>query len=472
MKKRNGNGQGSVYDVIRKVKRKQFLKEECSICKNCTKKCDRAAFERCEKCVNCKEDCLKYCDRFYCYKHFDAQVTINGKQTTIASSSKQKETTSKKLEVESKILTKEYVKKNGILLEQKIMKIYDNKLNSNIIKENTYRRMLADLKHIQSSEINYIPMQKLTTEQIQDFINTKTNMCQRSIDSILQLLKTAFTQAVIDKEIAFSDNPMLNLIVPNSSQEKNNIQVFEVFEEIHLISYLNNNASSLVSSATSKYDCISIKNLILLGLYTGMRIGELGALNYKSHLDFNKNEFIIKRTLTKDKNDKIIMGETTKTGLLKKRQHKDDTRYIPFKIFDENIIINILNEQIEIAKNNINNKEDLLFCRKDGSYIDHKQITTIFKKICRDASIKLDLTKGCHFHMTRHTFTTRCIESGMDLLMLSKLLGHVDTKQIEKTYGHILNRYRDENIYRLQNYYNENNFFTNTIKLNTKKLTS
>ena len=92
--------------------------------------------------------------------------------------------------------------------------------------------------------------------------------------------------------------------------------------------------------------------------------------------------------------------------------------------------------------------------------------------VYKDTSIKSDLTKGCHFHITQHTFTTRCIESGMDLLMLSKLLGHVDTKQIEKTYGHILNRYRDENIYRLQNYYNENNFFTNTIKLNSKKLTS
>ncbi len=155
------------------------------------------------------------------------------------------------------------------------------------------------------------------------------------------------------------------------------------------------------------------------------------------------------------------MGKSTKTGLLKKRQHKNDIRYLPFQLFDEKEMIKILNEQIEIAKNNKNNKEHLLFCRLDGSYIDHKQVNTIFKKICRCAKIKLELEKGCHFHMTRHTFATRCIESDMDLLLLAKLLGHADTKQIEKTYGHILEKYRNRNLSKLYLYYVENNILEN-----------
>ena len=467
MKKRNGNGQGSVFNVIRKVKRKNgFLKEECSICKSCKNKCNRELFEKCDKCIDCKEECLKYCDRFYCYSHYDAQVTINGKQTTIASSKRQKETTNKKLQVESQIHTKDYVKKNGIKLEQKIIKLYDNKLNSKIIKENSYRRMLADLKHIQVSMINEISMQKITSNMIQDFINSKTYLCQRTIDGILQLLKTAFNQAIIDKEISFADNPMLDVIVPISERKQEFVKAFEVSEEIDLINYIKNNTQLLLTSSVTKYDCTSIKNMILLALYTGMRIGEIGALDYNKHIDFSKRIITVERTLSKDKNDKIIMGETSKTGLIKKRQHKSDIRMLPFEIFDDTTIENILKEQIEIAKKNPNNNEHLLFCKKDGFYIDHKQMSTIFKKICRDAGVKLDLPKGCHFHMTRHTFATRCIESGMDLLLLARLLGHVDTKQIEKTYGHILNNYMNENLLKLQKYYIKKNILSNKDSFN------
>ena len=453
MKKRNGNGQGSVYVTIRKIKRNNgFLKEECSICKSCTNKCNREQFEKCDKCINCKEECLKYCDRFYCYKHYDAQISVNGKQISVGTSHRQKEVTDKKLKVEAKIQTKEYVKRNGIKLEEKIYKLYNN-----IIKESTYRRMIADLKHIQNSEINLLPMQKITSSMIQDFINSKTYLCQRTIEGILQLLKTAFHQAVIDKEIEFSSNPMLEIIVPTSKHTKEPVKAFEVNEQITLINYIKNNTSKLVSSSISKYDPVTIKNLILLAFYMGPRIGELGALDYEKHINFEKKTITIERTLSKDKRDRIIMGETTKTGLIKKRQHKADIRTLPFHIFDNVTIDSILKEQIQIAKNNPYNKEKLLFCRNDGSYIDHKQISTMFKKICRDAGVKLDLPKGCHFHMTRHTFATRCIEAGMDLLLLAQLMGHVDTKQIEKTYGHILNNYMNENLLKLQKYYIKKN---------------
>ena len=93
---RNTNGEGSIYDTIEKHKRKKFLKEECSICKNCKNKCNRSAFEKCEKCENCKEECLKYCDRFYCYKKSYAQITINGKQTTVGNANKKREAVEKR----------------------------------------------------------------------------------------------------------------------------------------------------------------------------------------------------------------------------------------------------------------------------------------------------------------------------------------------------------------------------------------
>lgn len=55
------------------------------------------------------------------------------------------------------------------------------------------------------------------------------------------------------------------------------------------------------------------------------------------------------------------MGTTTKTG---KHQKKTQKRQINFNIFSEELYELVLKDQIENAKNNINNKENLLFCGK------------------------------------------------------------------------------------------------------------
>lgn len=54
------------------------------------------------------------------------------------------------------------------------------------------------------------------------------------------------------------------------------------------------------------------KYIILLQLYTGMRIGEVLALSIKD-IDYKNNTITISRTLTRDENDKTIMGDTIKT---------------------------------------------------------------------------------------------------------------------------------------------------------------
>ena len=162
---------------------------------------------------------------------------------------------------------------------------------------------------------------------------------------------------------------------------------------------------------------------------------------------------MVERTLTKDKNGKIILGTSTKTGKKKRKQSSVDKRIVPFGVFEEEAVITILLEQIEIARSNSNNKENLLFCRLDGSYINHAQVNQIFKRICREAKVKLNLVTGCNFHMTRHTLVTRCIEARMELITIAKLAGHSSTRQIERTYGHILAQFMNEELEGLRNYY-------------------
>lgn len=67
-------------------------------------------------------------------------------------------------------------------------------------------------------------------------------------------------------------------------------------------------------------------------------------------------------------------------------------------------------------------------------------VTHKFKKFLKRAGIKKDL----HLHNLRDTFASHLIMSGVDLLTVSKYLGHSDIKVTEKYYGHLSpGHYRD-----------------------------
>ncbi len=462
---RKTNGEGYVGSIVAKHKRKKFLDTECSICKKCTDRSacnNRIGYEKCQKCKDCKTECLKYCDRFRCYAVVQVQITIDGKQTTVANSKTKKDAVEKKKNVEAEVITNNYVRKNGVTLSQKIRKILRRKLKSNEINGNTYVRNLDNLAHIEKSNIGNIPMQKLNKDIIEEFMNTKVYLSQSFMSQIFDLIKLAFSEAIDDGEISERKNPIKKVKIPISNKEIEEVIPFEIHEEVALLEYITKN--QIITFQKNSYDNNTMKNIIILGLFTGMRIGEIGALNIDENINLEEKYFKIKNTLSKDENRNVIIGNTTKTGKKKKRQNKADYRIIPFGIFDEKIVESIVKEQIEISKNNPHNKNNLLFCRKDGKFIHHSQITNIFKRICRDAKIKLDLPKGCHIHMTRHTFTTRCIEAGMDLMVIAKLLGHSSTAQIEKTYGHILDKYINRNLDELRNYYEENKLLTASLR--------
>ena len=54
-------------------------------------------------------------------------------------------------------------------------------------------------------------------------------------------------------------------------------------------------------------------------------------------------------------------------------------------------------------------------------------------------------------------------------MIIAKLVGHSNTKQIEKTYGHILTKYRDEQLKLSRKEFTKNNMITLSLKNNILK---
>ena len=72
----------------------------------------------------------------------------------------------------------------------------------------------------------------------------------------------------------------------------------------------------------------------------------------------------------------------------------------------------------------------------------------LFKRCVRQAGIR-----DTNFHALRHTFATRSLEQGMDVVTLSRLLGHANPSITMDKYGHALDDHKRSSIGKLGGLY-------------------
>jgi integrase len=168
----------------------------------------------------------------------------------------------------------------------------------------------------------------------------------------------------------------------------------------------------------------SIALLVSLALATGMRRGELCALRWRD-VDFDKGELQVERSL-----------EQTKAGL---RFKAPKTRYgrrrisLPMYIVGElRSHWRTLQEQRLALGLGKDDSEGLVFRRVDGSPLLPNSVTTEWRRIA--ASFKLPKVT---FHSLRHTHASQLIASGMDVLTISRRLGHGSPSITLDVYGHL-----------------------------------
>ena len=115
----------------------------------------------------------------------------------------------------------------------------------------------------------------------------------------------------------------------------------------------------------------------------------------------------------------------------------------------------ILYIYLEILKKQLQyNKEDkfdagiayadygFVFSNPLGQPFDQRTYADNFECIVKSAGIAKTIQLGTNdvsvgFHTLRHTFATRVVENGMDILVLSKILGHAQASTtVNIPYGH------------------------------------
>ena len=79
---------------------------------------------------------------------------------------------------------------------------------------------------------------------------------------------------------------------------------------------------------------------------------------------------------------------------------------------------------------------DYVFKRQDGSTWKKNHQSRLMKAACIQAKIEPAIS----FHELRHTYASLLAQAGADLLTISKLLGHADTRVTSRHYAHLCDR--------------------------------
>lgn len=436
------HGEGTIYETTQKIKRDFDNTNMCKVCSECADKsiCNqRTNWNKCDKCKKCDG---KDCDRFYIYKKTFAQISTKDGRKTLASGRNKKETNLKKEKNEEQLKLLENAKNGDLTLEETMKLNEKQKLENNDIIENTYNRNIETINTICSHRISKMKMIDISESDIKDAFKyfISSNSSQSQIDKNFDEINGAFKFCKLKTMEDIKRTSFLSNVEPEE------VIAFTEEEEEKLLNYINSNEDKLVSSNKSKIDAKTVKNIIKFGLATGMRIGEICSLNKDESINKDLKKVIVRTTLTKDLDNKIIIGKNTKTGRKKRQARKKDIRYIPFGVlFDENEFIKILDEQYKVASSIPNNSSNLLFCTQTGNFIGHSSFNAIFKRICRQAGIKLELIDGCNTHMMKHTAVTRMIENGIRIEVISVIVG-TSVEVLRKTYAHILDDFIESEI--------------------------
>jgi len=171
---------------------------------------------------------------------------------------------------------------------------------------------------------------------------------------------------------------------------------------------------------------------VLICLYTGIRIGELCALKWEN-IDLKKGVMHIRETIQRventdgDKKTKIHFS-TPKSS--------SSQREIPMPRF--------LIEKLSAVK-----KEKGFVINRYGKFVEPRTYARRFKKL-----IKLAGIKDVNFHCTRHTFSTRALEIGVDIKTLSEILGHASASITMNLYAHSLSEHKKKEMERLGKLFN------------------
>lgn len=320
--------------------------------------------------------------------------------------------------------------KEKLLVAKAQVKQRQNKPPSEMFVKDWFEKWLSTQKHIKKSsytvysslidkhintELGNIRLCDITKFTVQDFINGLVSKWEPStVKLIYTVLKLGLDTA--------ADNGLMPTVCKRIKLPKlkaKEVILFSKDEQKEIEKYIENSGNPNDIG-------------ILMCLYTGIRIGELCALEWKN-IDLKRGVISIKQTLYRAKSD----NRKKKTEIVVAPPKSDTSvRDIPLPKF--------LTAKLKAIEHG-----GVFLINREGKFIEPTVYARRYKAILKELGIR-----DVKFHTTRHTFATRALEIGMDIKTLSEILGHASPTVTLNIYAHSLPEHKAKEMDRLGKMYN------------------
>lgn len=269
-----------------------------------------------------------------------------------------------------------------------------------------YRNLITN--HIVPILGNY-PISKISTELMQKYVHDKIyngrmdgkgGLSPKTMSDIFVIIKESFKYA--QSKGTFTQCSFEHITFKKNKQE---MRVLNHNEEQRLLSVL--------------FDEIDLYKLgVFICLYTGIRIGEVCALQWKD-ISIQDKTIRIEKTMQRLQSKEINLPQKT-TIIITEPKSDCSKRTIPLPAF----VVEVLTPFVASPTAFV-----LSGCSK--AYVEPRTMQNHFKTYLRQSHIC-----NVNFHALRHTFATRCVEVEFDIKSLSEILGHSSVKITLDRYVH------------------------------------
>ena len=277
------------------------------------------------------------------------------------------------------------------------------------IKESTYIRYRNIIENHIMPELGKYPISKISTALIERFVSDKLTkgrldgnggLSPKTMSDILLIMKESFKYAQASGIITICSFDRVSI-----KRQNQEMMVLSVSEQKRLLSVLLT-------------DLDRYKLGVFICLYTGIRIGELCALQWKN-ISLSEQTMKIEQTMQRLQDEDQNALHKTKIIVTGPKSNAA-IRTIPLPEF--------VTETIKSFDGSAN---AYVLSGKCKTVVEPRTMQNRFKSYLNEAQID-----DANFHSLRHTFATRCVEAGFDVKTLSEILVHSSVKITLDRYVH------------------------------------